>query len=588
MRFADQRYLDAARMIGRWIVGNLTDTTGSGFGGYFLGYPDEGQVKQLITGKSIENNADIFISMTKLSEITRGLGLTAEADAWAARAQIAGDYVMRLFDPVGGRFYAGTVPTGLPPSPGISPNGPRQGNETVNTAEYLDAQTFVILPMASSPRYRNAIDWRRPIAYMLGRFADTVSVAGRTFSGFNLVPDPTEGPRGLTYEFTAQAVIAMRFVDALYGESNFESTAQFYLAQIREAQQFAPFADGQGLVASVLQDGDLVPAYEQCLSTPFQCVSSRVGLAATTWAIAADLNINPFLDPIKAGTPGGPTSCVAPDPFTAIGGGVCVDGGWRPAPSPTTPPPPPNTPPPSVPGSCTTPDPFTAIGGGVCVDGGWRPAPSPTTPPPPPNTPPPSVPGSCTTPDPFTAIGGGVCVDGGWRPAPSPTTPPPPPNTPPPSVPGSCTTPDPFTAIGGGVCVDGGWRPAPSPTTPPPPPNTPPPSVPGSCTTPDPFTAIGGGVCVDGGWRPAPSPTTPPPPPNTPPPSVPGSCTTPDPFTAIGGGVCVDGGWRPAATGGLAPPLPGTSRRLTRLRAAARTRLEPPDEIARQQTIPGS
>ena len=86
-------------------------------------------------------------------------------------------------------------------------------------------------------------------------------------------------------------------MDALYGQSNIESTAQFYLTQIREAQQFAPFADERGLVASVLQ-ADLVPAYEQCLSTPFQCIASRIGLAATTWAIAADLNINPFLDPI--------------------------------------------------------------------------------------------------------------------------------------------------------------------------------------------------------------------------------------------------------------------------------------------------
>ena len=32
----------------------------------------------------------------------------------------------------------------------------------------------------------------------------------------------------------------------------------------------------------------------QCLSIPFQCIPERVGLAATTWAIFADRNINPF------------------------------------------------------------------------------------------------------------------------------------------------------------------------------------------------------------------------------------------------------------------------------------------------------
>ena len=32
----------------------------------------------------------------------------------------------------------------------------------------------------------------------------------------------------------------------------------------------------------------------QCLSTPFQCIPQRVGLAATAWAIFADLNLNPL------------------------------------------------------------------------------------------------------------------------------------------------------------------------------------------------------------------------------------------------------------------------------------------------------
>ena len=73
--------------------------------------------------------------------------------------------------------------------------------------------------------------------------------------------------------------------------------------------------------------------------------------------------------------------------------GVCVNGGWQflPAPTPTPTPPP---------GGCTTPDPFTAIGGGTCVNGGWVPTST-----------------YCGgLPDPFTAIGGGVCINGGWIP----------------------------------------------------------------------------------------------------------------------------------------------------------------------------
>jgi len=221
----------------------------------------------------------------------------------------------------------------------------------------------------------------------------------------------------------------------------------------------------------------------------------------------------------SGGTTGG---CTTPDPFVAIGGGHCVSGGWLPGPAPTgtgssssssssgggstsssssgggsssggaT-------------GGCTTPDPFVAIGGGHCVNGGWLPGPAPagsssssssssggstsssggsssggTT-------------GGCTTPDPFVAIGGGHCVNGGWLPGPAPAGSSSSSSSSSSSGGGSssggtggCTTPDPFVAIGGGVCVGGGWQPAST-----------------YCGgMPDPFTAIGGGVCINGGWVP--------------------------------------------------------------------------------------
>ena len=59
----------------------------------------------------------------------------------------------------------------------------------------------------------------------------------------------------------------------------------------------APFGDGKGVVAAIMQDGELLPPYEQCLSTPFQCIAERVGLAATAWAVFADLNVNPSSKP---------------------------------------------------------------------------------------------------------------------------------------------------------------------------------------------------------------------------------------------------------------------------------------------------
>jgi hypothetical protein len=155
--------------------------------------------------------------------------------------------------------------------------------------------------------------------------------------------------------------------------------------------------------------------------------------------------------------------------IVASGGATVTPTGPAPAPAP---------------GGCTTPDPFVAIGGGSCVNGGWlprgvapAPAPAPAPPPPPPPQP------GCTMPDPFAAIGGGTCVNGGWVPRGSVSAPAP---APVPSPNPGCATADPFASIGGGTCVNGGWVPTRS--------------VCGG--TPDPFTSIGGGKCVNGGWVP--------------------------------------------------------------------------------------
>src|SRR5439155_13108394 len=69
----DVRYLDDATLIGNWIVGNLTDKTG--YGGYFLGYPDERiYPKPLLKAKSVEHNADIFAAFTALAAVNSQIG----------------------------------------------------------------------------------------------------------------------------------------------------------------------------------------------------------------------------------------------------------------------------------------------------------------------------------------------------------------------------------------------------------------------------------------------------------------------------------------------------------------------------------
>jgi hypothetical protein len=208
--------------------------------------------------------------------------------------------------------------------------------------------------------------------------------------------------------------------------------------------------------------------------------------------------------PTEPSTPPPPTGCTGPDPFANMGGGVCWNGGWMPpgmtppgsTPNPPTQPgsmpvsiptepPPVQVPVPAPVSTCPTPNPFAAMGGGTCYNGGWLPpgmtppnsapiATSPSTGSPAPRQPstsiapaaPPAGPSTCTTPNPFSAMGGGLCWNGGWLPPGllPPTSAPAAPSAPSaPSTPAGCVGPDPFATMTTlrGVCVNGGWVPVP-------------------------------------------------------------------------------------------------------------------------------
>lgn len=293
-RLGNTNYLQAARTIGHWIETYLADKSGTGYGGYFLGYPDQGAPKVLIPSKSVENNADIFAAFSALAELERQLRNIAAFNEWTTNANSAGDFVMQMFDRISGKFFAGTVPIGTPVGPGVTPNGSTRGNDVINTFDFLDANTLTAFALAGSPRYRFQIDWRRPVQFATNNFARTITAGGQSFKGFGLWTNSIDGPDGIAWEFTAQAVAAMNYVDGLYGEKQFASAESLYVNQIRSAQTNAPFADGRGLVASTVQDGDALLPIEQSLSTPFQGIPERVGLAATAWAIFAESGFNPL------------------------------------------------------------------------------------------------------------------------------------------------------------------------------------------------------------------------------------------------------------------------------------------------------
>jgi hypothetical protein len=308
------KYLNDAITIGNWIL-RLADATG--FGGYYVGYSQQGQItppgitKTLNAGKSTENNADIFIAFMSLAKYDPN-----NATKWTSGAAAAGNFVMAMYDSQSGHFYNGTDPVGATRSqPGLCPYGATQGNDIINIntypdCDFLDSNTFTTLAMAGSPQYFNyqfpdgsTMDWRQPIQYALNTFPSTVTADGVQYQGFDIVPLPlmaADGTttNGISWEFTGQVVETLHYVDQLYNQTTFETLADNYLAQMQQAQRLSPYGDGQGLVASTLQNGDALPPVDQCLDTPFDnCPPERVGLAATTWMILAEQEFNPLAGP---------------------------------------------------------------------------------------------------------------------------------------------------------------------------------------------------------------------------------------------------------------------------------------------------
>ena len=157
---------------------------------------------------------------------------------------------MAMYDPAAGRFNAGTVPVGTPASAGIDPTGATKGNDVVNRFDFMDSNSFTTLALAASPRYQGQMRLRLPVRYVLNHFAQSITAGGITYQGFNIVSLPTAGPNGVAWEFTGQFVVLARFIDQLYGVSEFEPNAQFYVDQIGQAQASAPFRDGRGWASS--------------------------------------------------------------------------------------------------------------------------------------------------------------------------------------------------------------------------------------------------------------------------------------------------------------------------------------------------
>ena len=295
----DEKYLTAATAIGNWINDNLRDDAADGFGGYVAGFQNgvTGGSRTKILAKQFADNSAIFAFFSLLAETSRAARNEAEAAEWDRRAAFAGDFAFAMVA-TNGRVSAGTVPRSQPTdlTIGVKADGQVRGNDIVNT--FTAARNYALAPLALawSPRYREQRDWSL-VARALLQQTKRVSASGRDWDGIHPATGQPSTPDGISWDATALATLALQATSAQYPESSaeFRDRASAFLTQLRQAQE--TLGGGRGIVSATIQGEENLPPYEQCLTTPFGCLPSRMSVSATALAFAADLAFNPFSPP---------------------------------------------------------------------------------------------------------------------------------------------------------------------------------------------------------------------------------------------------------------------------------------------------
>lgn len=240
----DERYLDGALRVGRWIQDNTADMARAPYG-YTGGQLEDGTS---LTWKSTEHNSDIAGFFTQLGQLTGD-------PVWTDRAAVAAEFVAAMQD-ADGHVNTGT---GLDGS-------------TINTRPIpLDAQTWSSLA-TGDPRYGTALDWT--LAHLI---ATDGPYTGPSISEVDVSKAWFEGGGHLA--------LALGLRDAP-GDA---AAVDTLLSSIRLAQRDAPNGDGKGIVATS-NDG-LDSGFGD-----FYYASLHTG--ATAWYLLAATGDNPFRLPV--------------------------------------------------------------------------------------------------------------------------------------------------------------------------------------------------------------------------------------------------------------------------------------------------
>jgi uncharacterized repeat protein (TIGR01451 family) len=239
-KWGGEVYLNAAIDLGNWLENHTRDTRGAG--GYTGGYIGWEPNPTPLLWKSTEHNLDLYVAFERLYRITG-------EQTWHERAEHARNFVNTMWNDTEGLYWTGTRIDGM----------------TVNTQTVpLDAQTLSLLTLGPNERTQRAIDYAE--AHHRATYGD--------YEGFDF-NDDRDMP---WFEGTGQMVVA-------YWMLGDTAQAQFYLNELRKAQETASNGDGKGIVAAPA-DG---------LTTGFDWeYFNRLHVGATAWFIFAELGYNPY------------------------------------------------------------------------------------------------------------------------------------------------------------------------------------------------------------------------------------------------------------------------------------------------------
>ena len=261
-RTSDPKYFSAGEKVGAWIASKLRDP----LGGFRIGWkPDGNGGWRQENGKSVEHNLDLYAAFTRLAGLEKD---PVKAAFWQDQARYAGDFVMSMYDPLEGRFYIGTDPSGKPDKDHL----------------VLDAQTWTYLSLGTTPRYAAAIDWTRQIRWAEQnlRYVDVPrGLVGFDF-GYNRTDPNDHAPDGIWWEGTAQMAVVY---DAM---GDFDR----YRELIGSIRKFSAM-QGTPLIDATDRPESLSTGIFFADGSPWR-IYPRESVAASAWAAMAENGFNPF------------------------------------------------------------------------------------------------------------------------------------------------------------------------------------------------------------------------------------------------------------------------------------------------------